>query len=124
MKPVTKRRPKVRKTRRPLLQKLEDRMLLAGDWTNPCAAHDISGDGHVSPLDALLPINQLDRLGSVPLSAERPADSPYFDADANDQLSPRDALVVINSLAMIGEASAHNSVGEFKIKLKTVDAAT
>lgn len=97
-------------------------MLMAGDWTNPCAAHDVSGDGQISAIDALLPINELARVGgTVELDSERPGDTPYYDADGNDLLSPLDALVVINSLDRINAIQSGNSdsvAGRFDFDLQ------
>ena len=84
--------------RRLLVQLLEDRVLLASDWTNQCNAYDTSEDGIITPLDALLPINQIRRIGVGSLPDPRPDSSPRVDANSNGTLEPRDALVVINQL--------------------------
>jgi hypothetical protein len=54
------------------------------------APFDLSGDGLVSPLDALLIINRLNQPGA--------ADDFRFDVNGDGELSPLDALLVINRL--------------------------
>ena len=72
-------------------------------WTNPIWSEDVDRSGSVTPLDALLIINQLARLS---LSNEGHLDATssdvnhyYYDTNGDFVVSPRDALVVINRLA-------------------------
>lgn len=72
---------------------------------------DVNRDGQVSPLDALLVINQLN-------SANANGDSVMCDVDGDGELSPVDALMVINRLnggqadaALAGE-SANDSTND------------
>ncbi len=62
---------------------------------------DVSGDGTVSPIDALLVIHQLNSSGStgVPdLLVEYTVPAPYPDVNSDRFVSPIDALLVINYL--------------------------
>ena len=90
------------------LERLESRHLCAADLDeyphhNPDRAEDVNADLSVSPIDALLVMNLLNRaegLGSA--SGE---DSPQLFPDVNDDdvVSPIDALIVINELNAHGE---------------------
>ena len=58
---------------------------------NPLNPYDVNGDSDVSPLDALLVINEF--------SGHAAASGPiYVDVNADGDLSPLDALMVINEL--------------------------
>ncbi len=62
----------------------------------PC---DVSGDGVVSPIDALLVINHLNQFGAGPLpSPTLKTPPPYLDVVPNGYVLPIDALFVINFL--------------------------
>ena len=75
---------------------------------NPLAGLDVNSDGQVTPLDALLVINNLNVKGSRSvLSATISA--PYVDTSGDNQVSPLDVLLVINQLNRshgIGEGEA------------------
>ena len=66
---------------------------------------DKDNDGFVSPIDALIVINQLNT-GNQPLRVSALATPPFFDVNGDTFVSPVDALSVINYLN-----SHHNSVG-------------
>jgi hypothetical protein len=70
---------------------------LAGGWQNLADPLDVDSDGQVSPLDALLVINQLNAGGSRPLDVSL-APPPFLDVSGDNYLSPLDALMVINAL--------------------------
>lgn len=91
------------------LEALESRLMLASDWQNPVIAANvdgIQGTDPVSPLDALVIINELTSpTVSNPLTGQLPdlgpgtgSPPPYFDVDGNNVVSPLDALHVINAL--------------------------
>ncbi|MHB8954831.1 MAG: putative Ig domain-containing protein [Pirellulaceae bacterium] len=63
-------------------------------YINPLNALDATGDGVVSPLDALVVINALNRRGEV----DTDAGLLFLDITGDTLLSPRDALWVINYL--------------------------
>lgn len=79
-------------------ERLENRLMLASDWHNGCNAYDVSNDGYVTPLDALLPINRLNRVGAGDLPTPVPPNNPFYDTNNNGSLEPLDALLVINVL--------------------------
>ena len=58
---------------------------------------DVSDDGSISPLDALLIINNLNTQGARSVLTEVVA-PPYFDTSADNAISPLDVLLVINRL--------------------------
>ncbi|MEO8496547.1 MAG: dockerin type I domain-containing protein, partial [Planctomycetota bacterium] len=77
-------------------------------WQHPLAAVDVNDDGSVSPLDALLIVNELNLRGSHALSTLPVApDLPpgYFDVSGDGAVSPLDALQVINDLNANGARS-------------------
>jgi hypothetical protein len=88
-------------------------------YQNPDSPLDVNDDDHVSPLDALIVINQLNRLGTmiVPESmVEYDVPAPYWDVTGDGVISPIDALNVINFLNRgrrgEGEGASDSSVGE------------
>ena len=85
------------------LESLERRELMASDFApfhNYLASTDVDGDFKISPLDALMVINQLNTSGSGSLAGRSAPStrSGLVDADADNSLSPLDALLVINSI--------------------------
>ncbi|MBC8354746.1 MAG: SBBP repeat-containing protein [Planctomycetes bacterium] len=72
-----------------------------GVWTNGRNVLDVSSDGNVTPLDALIVINKLNRLlltgGSGKLPSQ-PVPSYYYDVSNDGSVSPLDALQIINHL--------------------------
>lgn len=69
-------------------------------WTNPNSPLDINDDGFISPIDALVTINEQNQNGSHALAVPPvPPISPfYLDANGDNFVSPIDALLVINDL--------------------------
>lgn len=102
-----KTRGKQRKDRTMRFQSLEARhMLAAAIWHNAVHPVDVSGDpdSQVSPIDALLIINELNRTrfiepgtGVLPREIEVNPNL-YFDVDCDGKVAPIDALIVINYL--------------------------
>lgn len=94
--------------RRPQVESLESRLLLASDWTNPINIYNVDGNDAVeavAPLDALLVINELNvrtissQTGLLPELGENDADpNVFFDVNGDGQVSPIDALMVVNYL--------------------------
>jgi len=82
-------------------------------WQNQANALDVNASGFVEPIDALLVINRINRVGSgpVPSPATPP---PFFDVDGNRFIAPADAILVINflnSLSLGGEGEGPAAVG-------------
>jgi hypothetical protein len=79
--------------------------MLAGDTSTPLhvVALDVNADGALSPLDALMVVNQLNR-ASQGASGEAPADTirRLLDVNADGSLTSMDALAVINRLNVRG----------------------
>ena len=70
-------------------------------YQNAASPLDVNNDGHISPLDALLVINRLNRAGTsaVPsIMVQYDVPAPYWDVTGDHFVSPKDALVVINAL--------------------------
>lgn len=85
------------------MESLERRELMAADlapFHNYLAPSDVDGDFQVSPLDALVVINQLNSSGMGSLNNRNAPDSRrgLVDADGDNILSPLDALTVINTI--------------------------
>ncbi len=121
---VAKQRGQNRLRRVKTLELLEGRVLLAGDtaaavapWHNALNALDVNHDNRVSPIDALLVINDLTAHGShtvpgpVASMAALPSASPaattssstspssFLDVNGDNRITPLDALRIINLLA-------------------------
>jgi uncharacterized protein DUF4394/dockerin type I repeat protein len=69
----------------------------SGSMTNLLNALDVNNDGVVSPIDALLVINQINS-GKQTLQAAATSTGPYCDVSGDKSVTPLDALMVINYL--------------------------
>lgn len=67
-------------------------------WTNSVKPQDVNADAFVSPIDALIIINDLNTLGSRKLASERPGALPFLDPSGDGWISAIDVLIVINFL--------------------------
>ena len=85
--------------------------------TNWDDAHDVNGDGYVTPLDVLLLVNELNRSGPRSLTAGT-LGGPFYDVNSDWTLTSNDALNVINQLNRL---LAPSSGGEGEANLGTVD---
>lgn len=72
-------------------------------WQNPLRPADVTGDGHVTPQDALVLINYINAHGGVP-SLPNDLPPPYFDVDGNGLITAADVLQVINLLNQVSAA--------------------
>jgi hypothetical protein len=104
-------------------ERLELRQLMAGDFNpyhNPIYAQDVNHDFKVTPLDALLIINDLNAAGprqlptgTLPTTAQgEGGNQSYLDVNGDGYLSPIDVLSVINHLNAQG-------AGPIVVKYKT-----
>lgn len=98
------KRKRQQNRRRLMAESLEDRRLLAVDMNflhNYEFPRDVTGDGHVSPVDALVTINYIN--GSTGLGAlgEDPVTVSTMKPDVNGDgfVSPADVLNIINAMA-------------------------
>jgi hypothetical protein len=83
-------------------------------WQNPTKPFDVNNDGAVSPIDALLIINDLNSKGARALTVAD-ASSPFIDVNGDGNVSPIDALQVINAIEVPpseGEAIANSPSAE------------
>jgi hypothetical protein len=67
-------------------------------WQNATNRHDVNNSGDVSPLDALLIINELNLRGSRVLTGTNFVPPPFIDVSGDSSVSPLDVLLVINYL--------------------------
>lgn len=79
-------------------------------WHNQDMPLDASGDGFVSPIDALMVINFLNAGNSSAVPRNAPPNSGFVDVNGDDFVTPIDALIVINHLNNAnGEGESSNS---------------
>ncbi len=90
--------------RRPVLETLEWRCLLASVWQNSFDFSDVNNDHAISALDALHVINAIGRRDSGPLEPSNTATDRFYDTNGDSFLSAIDALIVINDLGRNGQA--------------------
>ncbi len=82
-------------------------------FTNPDDAVDVNDDGVVTPVDALLVINVLNRGDGglvAPFRSEANATGPYYDSNGDGNITPLDVLKVVNWLNLgddSGEGEGH-----------------
>lgn len=67
-------------------------------WHNASNPLDVDGNGTVTPLDALLVINDLNSFGAHALAGNGASAPPYLDTNNNGEVTPLDVLLVINYL--------------------------
>lgn len=77
--------------------------MLAG-WQNTLNRFDVNQDGIVTPLDALVVINELSRrqargVGGALTDRPENSNSPYFDVNGDGHVTAHDALQIINVLS-------------------------
>jgi hypothetical protein len=77
-------------------------------WTNPLDPLDVNNDTDISPLDALLVINELNGRGARELEPPGGPNGPppFLDTTGDGFVSPRDALLVINRLNVINSVQS------------------
>jgi len=76
-----------------------------GQYTNPIERCDVSGDGRVSPIDALLTINELNQRGARLLLGPH-QDPPYFDVSDDEYVTALDVLQLVNRLNALSDGLA------------------
>jgi hypothetical protein len=84
-------------------------IVLPRTWSNPNNAHDVDGNGRVSPLDALLVINYLNSHPGVSMLPAMPhSPPPYYDVNGDNLCTAADVLRIINFI----NAEADGDPGE------------
>ena len=82
------------KNRKLFAESLESRAMMAGDVAhNFLFPHDVDDDGSLTPLDALVVINDLNRSDDSSRTENR-----FHDVDDDSQVTPLDALILINAI--------------------------
>ena len=84
-------------------------------FRNSANRFDVNDDGFVSPLDALMVINELNARGAHSLfdNLTIPAHtSVYLDVNGDDMLTPLDALLIVNRLNAGGASSGEGESAE------------
>ena len=102
---LNNKRTRAEKHRGLRMELLEGRQLLAADLSlhNRLIPEDVNKDFTVSPLDALLVINALNRRGKGGGEGEASSANRFVDVSGDGIVSPLDALLVINQLNAEGE---------------------
>jgi VCBS repeat-containing protein len=83
-------------------------------WQNLQNRLDVNADGFITPIDALLIINSLNKDGAreLPVPAVPPnAPPPFYDTNGDGFISPTDALQVINELNLNGSPEGESGGG-------------
>ncbi len=79
-------------------------------WQNQTQRMDVNNDGSLSPIDALLVINDLIRNGPRRLTPVDRSPPPFIDVNGDGSVSAIDALQVLNSLNNSNAVAARASV--------------
>ncbi len=97
----------------------------ARPWYNGAKPLDVSDDGNVSPVDALLGIDSLNSQGSrvLPIPRERPLAKPFYDTSRDGILSPIDVLLVIDYLNGRSSGQGEGEAAEASMMQDPVAAA-
>ena len=92
------------KRRQITIERLESRQLMASDWQNATLMRDVDNSSLVTPLDALLLINNLNSEGARELPTRSlHTGEPFYDVNGDNLLSPLDVLIVINAINKFGD---------------------
>lgn len=77
---------------------------MASDWQNASLIRDVDRSSLVTPLDALVLINNLNGNSSRELPPRtQHTDEPFYDVNGDNYLSPIDVLMVINAINKVGD---------------------
>jgi hypothetical protein len=80
---------------------------MASDWQNASLIRDVDNSSLITPLDALLIINNLNGNGSRELMPRvQHTGVMSYDVNADNYLTPLDVLVVINAINSLGNSQA------------------
>ncbi|MFO0904296.1 MAG: Ig-like domain-containing protein [Pirellulales bacterium] len=85
-------------------------------WQNPNRPLDVNADGFVTPLDALILINDINAKGSRVLAGQSPATPlppPYLDPNGNGSIEPADVVLVVTAInSGTGEGEGEGAVAD------------
>lgn len=119
----------MRRFRKPALERLDERELLAAD----CGVHnanlpeDVDADGVVAPIDALIVINRLNRGDDPNLCAASASGevAALVDVNGDGWLTPIDALRIVNELNLQADRARLGSVdkSQFQSQLSSVESS-
>lgn len=85
--------------------------VVASRLQNPDNRLDVNASGEVSPIDALLVINLLNRSGSSSLAIDPYLPGPpFYDVNGDLRITPLDALQVINALNQLASGEGESTV--------------
>ncbi len=87
------------------------RVDVSPNWQNLRDPLDVNDDSYISPIDALLVINDLNKRGARPL-VEPSTGPPFLDVNGDGSVGPLDALLVVNYLNELSDAGEGESSGD------------
>ncbi|MDG2383862.1 MAG: dockerin type I domain-containing protein [Pirellulaceae bacterium] len=92
----------------------------ANPWHNADNPLDVNADSFISPLDALLVINELNNAGARELGTPSGEVTVYFDTNDNRFVEPLDALLVLNELnkTNVDEGEGENALDASPVDLQ------
>jgi hypothetical protein len=93
----------------------------ASEYQNPRLNVDVNNDGFVSPIDALLVINDLNKNGVRTLQPGEFTPPPFIDVTGDRRIDPSDVLTVINYLNNSGGGGGEGE-GEGEADSINIDA--
>jgi hypothetical protein len=93
------------KSQQRTIERLEPRHLMASDWQNASLIRDVDNSSLVTPLDALLIINNLNSNGTREMtpSVQR-AGAMFYDLNGHNYLTPLDVLIFMNAINSFGNS--------------------
>lgn len=95
-----------------LIESLEPRQLLTAAYQNPIDRLDVNDDELITPIDALLVINDINRFGARVLPVNNDATAGFIDVTGDQILTPNDVLQVINHINSKGAGARTPAAGE------------
>jgi|GEM_PF-2261468 len=98
------------KSKQRTIERVEPRHLMASDWQNASLIRDVDNSSLITPLDALLIINNLNSNGTRELMPRvQHTGVMSYDVNADNYLTPLDVLVVINAINSLGNSQPRSS---------------
>ena len=106
-----------RLSRKMFIESLENRALMAGDlYHNFSMPEDVDANGSVTPIDALIAIDRINRsVAGESLAPSSQVDTVMVDVNADESISPLDALAVID---ILNSSSANGQSGSLASRVQ------